>query len=172
MARQSKEFQGLLRQKKQSQHRQKSLEELAQKLKASGLGEMASDMVIEPQGAEKMSEVLRQFIAPYMNTVNHTSDYRSLLDLAVIAWNASLFPKAKQQEMIDQIFEEKLFKGDKEAQREVKEILWELIARKNQYFANIKRLIVEFNFKDTGNDYHLSVASTLFEMKPDELADS
>jgi hypothetical protein len=172
MPRQSKEFKALVREKKQSQHRQKSLEELAQKLKKSGLEEMASEMLIEPPGAEKMSEVLRKFMAPYMSTVNHTHEYRSLLELAVVAWNASLFPKAKQQEVIDQLFGEEVFKGDTEIQKEVKGIIAELIDRKNKYFANIKRFVVEFNLKDTGEDYHLSVASTEFKMKSEDMADN
>ncbi|WP_026735873.1 hypothetical protein [Fischerella sp. PCC 9605] len=70
------------------------------------------------------------------------------------------------------IFEEKIFKGDKQAQQEVKEIISELMARKNQYFAKIKRFIVQYNLKDTGEEYHLSVASTLFEIKPEDMADS
>jgi hypothetical protein len=172
MAKKSKDFKELIRQNQQVQGRQKSLEELAKKIQANGLDDMPSKMVIEPQGTEKMSEVLRKFVAPYMATVKRTKDYRSLLDLAIIAWNISLMPEAKHQEMIDAIFEEKIFKQDKQAEQDVKGIIAELITRKNKYFADIKRFIVEFNLKDTGEDYHLSVASIDFDLNPEEMAQS
>ncbi|WP_041555068.1 hypothetical protein [Nostoc sp. PCC 7524] len=54
----------------------------------------------------------------------------------------------------------------------VKGIIAELITRKNKYFAYIKRFIVEFNLKDTGEDYHLSVASIDFDLNPEEMAQS
>ncbi|WP_168506717.1 hypothetical protein [Anabaena sp. UHCC 0187] len=39
----------------------------------------------------------------------------------------------------------------------------ELIARKHQYFSHIKRLIMDFDVKQSGQRYDISVASTLLE---------
>ncbi len=168
MPKQSKEFQELLKQQKQSKDNQKHLNELAQKVKKGALGSSAVEIVIEPPGAEKMSEVLEEFIDPYIDTVHNIEAHRSLYELAVFAWNISLLPETKQQKMVDQ-FIGRILLGDPQAQEETKQLISELIMRKKKYFANIKRFIADFTLKGTGKHRHLSVASTLYEVKPKDM---
>jgi len=161
MPRRSKDFQELLKDQKQSQDKRQNLEELKQKVQAGSFGELAAEMVIEPEGAEKMSEVLREFVAPYMDSVKNIENHRSLLGLAVAAWNASLLPLAGQQKMIDSLLKVDLIKRDRGMQQDIKELLDEMITRKKKYFSNNKRFITDFQLKQTGKQYHLSVASSL-----------
>lgn len=66
--------------------------------------------------------------------------------------------------MINTMLTEGFPKANKETKQGVRDILEQLIARKKQYFSETKRLIIDFDLKDTGKDYHLSVASTLIEI--------
>ena len=172
MARKSKGFSELLRQRKgESQDRQKSLEELGQKLQRGPFRELAPEMVTEPSGVEKMSEVLKQFVAPYKASTRGTSDYRTLLRLAVMAWNTSFLPEAEQQKIVDQVAKEGLVKPDAQIQQDIKELFEELITRKKRYFSSCQRFIADFNLRDTGKQYHLSVASFPASEKHEETTD-
>ena len=43
----------------------------------------------------------------------------------------------------------------------MREIIDKMIKRKNTYFFECKRYIVDYEYKDIGDNYHLTVASTL-----------
>ncbi len=165
MSRKSKDFKELLKHQKQSQDKRKNLEELRLQVQAGSFGQLAAEMVIEPEGAEKMSEVLREFIEPYMSSVKNIENHRNLLDLAIAAWNTSLLPEAGQQDMINNFLKVSLIKSDPQMQQDIKELLHEMIARKKKDFFNNKRFITDFQLKLMGKQYHLSVASSLAEIK-------
>jgi hypothetical protein len=52
--------------------------------------------------------------------------------------------------------------NDPLVQQDTREIIDELIARKQKFFAKNKRYIVDFQLQDAGKQFHLSVASTLY----------
>lgn len=120
-------------------------------------------LVIAPSGRVKMSEVLADFVEPYMDSVDTEEAYRKLLTLAVMAWNASFLPEEEQQEMIDRVLEAGIPAGDDELRAGLKGIVNMLIARKRAYFSEYTRWIIDFEVTDTGKGYHLTVASTLEE---------
>jgi len=111
-----------------------------------------------------MSEVLTDFVEPYLEFTETEEDYRKLLTLAIMAWNASFLPEKEQQEMIDRVFDKGIPPGTEELKAGLKEIVNELIVRKKIYFSEYTRRIIDFEVTDTGRDYHLAVASTLEEM--------
>lgn len=110
-----------------------------------------------------MSEVLTDFIAPYRQEADTKEAYRKLLTLAIMAWNTALLEESEQQEIVDKMVAEGLGEANEELKQGLKDIVHQLIARKKQYFPENKRLIIDFDLKDTGTDYHLSVASSLSE---------
>jgi len=162
MARKSKEFGELLRPQKSSQRQEKFLERFKSNLERGPLG--GEKIVISPPGEAKMSDVLTDFVAPYRTEVDTEIAYQRLLELAIMAWNTALLPAPEQPEMIDRIIAEGFPKAHQELKQGMKDILDQFLARKNQYFSENKRLIIDFELKDTGRDYHLSVASTLSEI--------
>ena len=85
MARKSKDFKDLMKQGQSSQDKQKSLEALRKKMEEGGFGELAANIPIEPKGAPKMSEILQQFVAPYLDNVRTLRRRKTLFSLAVIA---------------------------------------------------------------------------------------
>ncbi|MFM6136943.1 MAG: hypothetical protein ACKPCP_22815, partial [Sphaerospermopsis kisseleviana] len=132
MARKSKDFQNLIKQQESSQNKQKNLEALREKMKGGAFGELAANMAIEPKGAVKMSEVMEDFIAPYMDTIDNLQQLRSFFSLAAIAWNAAVLPKSEEKEVLDTFLQKQLLLYDQETQQTTKEIIDELIARKHQ----------------------------------------
>ena len=52
-------------------------------------------------------------------------------------------------------------KGDLQAKKDTKDIIDEMIVRKQQLFADNQRYIIDFQLQDSGKQFHLSVASTL-----------
>lgn len=108
-----------------------------------------------------MSDVITDFVASYRTEVDTQVAYQRLLELAIMAWNTALLPEPKQPEMIDRMLVENFPEANKKLEQEFKDILEQFIARENQYFSENKRLIINFELKDTGKDYHLFVASTL-----------
>jgi hypothetical protein len=155
----SKALGELSRLQKMSQASQNSLASLEQKLRKESFP--FDGLVVSPAGEVKMSEVLEDFVEPYRESAQTEKEIRRLLTLATVAWNASFIPPEGQQEMIDQLFTDELVEGDQELRAEIQDLIRVLIGRKNRYFSQYSRMIVDFELTDTGNGYHLSVASTL-----------
>ncbi|MFM6135982.1 MAG: hypothetical protein ACKPCP_17815, partial [Sphaerospermopsis kisseleviana] len=119
MARKSKDFKDLMKQKQSSQDKQKNLEALREKMQGGVFGELAANMPIEPKGAIKMSDVLKQFVAPYLDTVHNLQQCKALLSLAAIAWNAAVMPESEQKTILDTFLEQQFSNQDAEIQQGV-----------------------------------------------------
>ena len=164
MARKSKGFNELLLQKKDEELAGvTSLNRLKQKVKQAD-GKMASQkMVVNPKGVAKMSEILEEFIEPYKDTTQDFSDLETLLNIAVLAWNITLVPRENRQDAMGSILLEMTAGANQAVKSELQSMLNELIARKDRHFSNCQRFITSFDLQDLGDDYYLSVASTLQE---------
>lgn len=80
MAKSSKAFKELLSiQKNQPLNKEDRFKGLIEKVRQSSLGELGPKILIEPKGQEKMSDVLEEFIAPYMDLVLNKAGRRNLL---------------------------------------------------------------------------------------------
>jgi hypothetical protein len=146
------------RQRRRRKRRQKPLEGLKRKLEQGPL--QGQEFVIEPSGEVKMSEVLTAFIEPYIESASTEEAYRKLLMLAIVAWNAALLPEEDQQGIVDKAVE--VMPAASWAMRAyMRAIMSELIERKKTYFSEHTRMILDFELTEMGEDYHLSVASTL-----------
>ncbi len=146
------------RRRRRRKRRQKPLEGLKRKLEQGPL--RGKEFVIEPSGEVKMSEVLTAFVEPYLESANTEENYRKLLMLAIVAWNAALLPEEDQQDIVDKAVE--AIPAASWAMRAyMKAFMSELIERKKTYFSEYTRMIIDFELTDMGAGYHLSVASTL-----------
>ncbi|MGG6270529.1 hypothetical protein ACQ4M3_37920 [Leptolyngbya sp. AN03gr2] len=140
---------------------QKALKKLQKKLQRSPLGEQVSGIVTSPKNEVKMSEVLEDFVEPYLDFARNRHQREKLFGIAVAAWNLALMPEAERESMIEQLIQHALQSNDPLAQQDTREILHDLIERKQTLFADNSRYIVEFQLQDLGHTFHLSVASTL-----------
>lgn len=163
MARKSLGFKELLVQEKASQDKFLMVEKIKQQSRSSDYGGMVKDVIIEPEGYEKMSDILNEFIEPYLGTVNNISDYKSLVMMSIIAWNASLLLIDKQEEALELMTSELFANVPAEIEDDMRSIINKLITHKNKYFSSIKRFIFDYTARDTGKGYHLSVVSSLID---------
>jgi hypothetical protein len=124
-------------------------------------GPMAGrQIVIEPAGYVKMSDVLGDFAEPYLESAETEDAYRKVLSLAVLAWNASFLPEEEQQAMVDSCLAAGVPRRNEKLKAGLKKIVYALIARKKALFARYRRNIIDFELEDRGSHYHLMVAST------------
>ncbi len=112
---------------------------------------------VTPHGKKKMSEVILDFIEPYLPAAQTLEHYHSLVSVAVIAWNAALFPPLERRRMVDSVIDKALSNGAED----MKLVIQELIRRKDRYFSDNKRIILSYDLAMTNEGPHLSIASTL-----------
>lgn len=112
-------------------------------------------------GGIKMSEVIENFIEPYMDLADTEANLRKLLTLAGLAWNTALFPKEERAKMLD----DGLATLPPEARPGLKAFVEEMIKRKDQHFSEIRRAVVDFEVHTTKDGFYLNVASTPGEIE-------
>jgi len=117
--------------------------------------------IMNPEGAEKMSEVLRRFVEPYAGAADTKEAYGKLLTLALTAWNAALMPEAERPAMLEQVLDRGLTSAPVSLRKELRAFVDELIARKLKHFADNRRMIIDFTIEETPTSFHLAVVSTL-----------
>jgi hypothetical protein len=140
------------------QKRKRRLERLESKSEFGLHG--SGDFHIGPPGVEKMSDVLDDFVGPFIPETGGIADIRGLYGLGVVAWNTALLPEEKQQAALDAAISR--MGPDAEAVLHTyREFLNQLIRRKQKYFASNRRAILRFEVYQTGEDYQLNVMSTV-----------
>src|SRR5205823_1641737 len=105
---------------------------------------------------EKMSEVLKEFVAPYVPLVSGPEGMKNLLSMGTIAWNCALTPEDERGEMLQSA----LNTLPPEFREEMKAILEQMIRRKEQHFAGNKRMILDYELTMTPSGPHLNVISS------------
>jgi hypothetical protein len=111
---------------------------------------------------EKMSEVLEDFVEPYLEHADTLDAYRKLIGIAVIAWNAALLQGAEREKVLEDAYRRLIPAADKQARADFQSIVEEMILRKERYFADNRRGILNYRVTEmpTG-DFFLSVASLI-----------
>ena len=105
----------------------------------------------------KMSEVLLDFVEPYMESAATEEELRKLLTLASAAWNAALLPPTEREKIVRET-EETL---PAEVRHDYRAILEPLIERKQEHFAENRRGILNFELTMGPTGPYLRVMSTL-----------
>ena len=118
-------------------------------------------LVVAPRGQVMMSDVLERFIDPYMDAPDGAEGYRKLLTLATMAWNTSLLPEEEQTKVVEEMIVGGIPDADDEQRAGLRDLLYMMIARKQAYFSEYTRVIVDFELTETRKGYHLAVASTV-----------
>lgn len=143
-------------------HRQKqtsSLESLKHKLETE-MRLTGQELRFGPSSGEKMSEVLSEFIEPWIEVADTRAAYDRLIGTAILAWNAALLPKNERQKMLDAAAKTIGATADRQTLKDFQVIMADFIRRKERHFADNKRFIVGYEIKEVRDGYHLSVAST------------
>ena len=105
-----------------------------------------------------MSEVLLDFIQPYEGSWKTEDQFKKLLAVALVAWNAAIEAGPRGEELIQST----MANLPPDAQADFLTIVLALVERKLKYFAGNRRMIVDFSVTMTQDGRpHLSVISTL-----------
>lgn len=109
-----------------------------------------------PKNGIKMSEVLEEFVEPYRKFAETKEAYRKLLTTAIIAWNVTLFPEKDRSSRLEEL----VVTLPEDVRKDGRQIIEELMVRKERFFSQHRRMIIDFEVADTGGEWHLSVMST------------
>ncbi len=161
MAKKSKGFRSLLKQQKVINRRENALNNFEQKFQQKEIANSFTDIVKNPKGEVKMSEVLEEFVEPYLPEANGLEQQQMVFEMAIIAWNLAILPAHKRQSALEDMFNNLM--KDKRAivKRDLNNLIDEMVQRKLELFPNNRRYIIDFQLEDAGDQFHLSVASTL-----------
>jgi hypothetical protein len=144
--------------KRKRRRGRKWLESFKQKLEKGPL--RGHKFVFETVREVKMSEVLEDFVEPYLPLADTDEATRKLFALAVLAWNASFLTQEEQRVLAEDFANEVMPSATEEEKDDLRGIIAMLIERKRAHFSENTRRIVDFQVAATGRHYHLSVAST------------
>ncbi|RUS93945.1 hypothetical protein DSM106972_094820 [Dulcicalothrix desertica PCC 7102] len=163
MASKSKGFKELVQEKKALQTKRQLAQKFMRKVEEGEYGDIDAEVIVEPEGYEKMSDVLLQFLKPYLNAGKTLKEYKSLVMLGIIAWNASIMPPEKQEEAVSIQLPKIVAKMPKNIRSDMTSVINELMERKQKHFNEIKRLILEYTVEQQGEGFNLSVVSSLIK---------
>jgi hypothetical protein len=104
----------------------------------------------------KMSDVMEEFVEPYKQFANTKESYRKLLTTAIAAWNLMLFPEKDRPSKLDDL----LATLPENVREDGKQVIEELMVRKEQFFSQYRRMIIDYEIVEGGEDWSLSVMST------------
>jgi hypothetical protein len=85
-----------------------------------------------------------------------------MIRFAILVWNASVLPKEAQDQAFKDI-NKIIPNDDREARQEMLMVISMLLERKEKYFSDNKRFIVDYNIRESSRRIHLDIASTLPE---------
>lgn len=129
------------------------------------VGTADRDMLIV-ESELKMSEVIGDFISPYVDDIDTIDEYKVLVTFAAMAWNSALLPPEAQEEAIEHIRKSTKPTG---VDSSAIALFNDLLARKQRHFAHIKRTIVNYEATELADGgWYLAIASGLSE---DEVAE-
>jgi hypothetical protein len=127
--------------------------------KASGKYAVEPLQPKHPPAARKMSEVLLDFARPMLDIVDDEG-FKNVIIFSALCWNLSFVPEQKQQKQLQPILDE-LSKSDPLMRPELNAWARALLDRKKAFFANDRRMVLDYEVTEEKDSHHLFVASTL-----------
>ena len=103
----------------------------------------------------EMSQVLFDFLDPYMDGTESESELRTLITIGQLAWNLALIPANEREGEIREL----IHAGAPDAAEEFRSIVHQLIERKLQRFSGIDRFILHYDLMMTDDGPHVRVLS-------------
>ena len=113
-----------------------------------------------PPQLGRISEAVRQLVEPYRHEADSLDSFKALVALGALAWNFALLPEAER----DQYLMDGMRKLDVPDPKMLRNLLQDLIRRKQRLFPHDRRLIVSYEVTLIPEGYHIVVASA----RPDD----
>ena len=159
-AKKDKKARRLARKRKTQRSQQPSGQQIL--LKRARTSERFKDakVLINPAGTEKMSEVILRFAEPLQDEYGVIPP--NMIRFAILVWNASLLPEGAKKRAIKE-----LVKAMPDADRDIRQgmllAISMLLERKERYFSNNKRFIMDYQITESADRINLDVVSTMAE---------
>jgi len=161
MARKPKGFRELIAQENLKKRDKQSFERLKNTVIESGLGEPGMTFAENPEGYEKMSEILIEFVKPFLDEANSHQRREALFSVAVVSWNLAIVPENERQKMLKMMSKKLRNKQDPEFAKDTQSLIEEFIERKLTFFADNNRFITGFELDDRSDSFYISVSSVI-----------
>ena len=150
--------------KKHRRSESKELRQLKEKIiKSKNLTE--EQIVLNTNSRNKMSEALHKFIEPFSALARDQDTYKSVVNIAVLVWNATVSDTETRQQMLTE-FERSWANKDKRTQKIAAGLVKDMIRRKDRHFSQDKRYILDFTVSVTRDGYHLAVVAASPKEEP------
>jgi len=120
-----------------------------------------SKMIVDPEREAKMSEVILDFAKPFLNKCEDEESEKKAIELAILIWNLSLFPKKSRDQEIEKLCSGLLPSEDANDFAALMNYVNILLERKQEYYPDNKRAIISYQMSGSGKNRLLDVASTL-----------
>jgi len=143
--------------RRQPQTSESGIDALTRQMRERGL--LKDGLVSTDTEGPKLSAVLLEFIEPYEKDAPTREAYEKLVAMAVISWNAAIESGARRKKYVRAMVQAIVDMAGEEWRRDAENVIEMMIRRKERYFAEDKRYIVDYRVTETSKEYHLSVAS-------------
>ncbi|QHU99550.1 hypothetical protein [Synechocystis sp. CACIAM 05] len=174
MARKSKEFQKLFHEETHAEKspRRESTRQSIRKKELAAYDQFkkkiendehnkGATFVENPKGMRKMSEVLEEFVAPFIGDEDSYEEREFFFELAILAWNCAVFPESGREKLMEAFFTDlsnPLEPESIEATQDLRVFVEELIERKLEVFPKDKRIVQDFQLTQHEAGFHVAVS--------------
>ena len=110
--------------------------------------------IVKRRTGRKVSEVLMEFAEPWLDEARNDDQRKTIIGMAVLAWNMAIIPEPERWDGVSQEFAGKL--GEP-----AKAILKEMIARKLSVFPEENRSLLDYETTDAGANMRVDVVYSL-----------
>ena len=142
-----------------------SQEKLLQRAKERSI-ETGVELRIAPPTTEKMSEIVVDYAKPFLDVATNAEEQKRAIAIAVIIWNLSLFPEEVHSDKINEI---KRIMGASnktdDPSDDDSEVVNYMMERRKLRFPDINRMVVDYEFVETPEGFHLNIVSNILEDK-------
>jgi hypothetical protein len=159
-AKKDKQARRLARKRKVQRHTPFSGQQILLKRVRASQHFQNTQVMVNPAGTEKMSEVILRFAEPFKDEYGMVP--KAMLEIAIILWNASFMPSDMQSKAVEDLVN--VFpRDDSGARREMLRTAHMLLERKKQHFSDNKRMIMDYHITESAHSIHVDVVSTVPE---------
>ena len=156
--------------RKNRQHKKTSndsIEQLKQQMKKDGILSDERVVLVDSEGP-KISEVFLEFIEPYEKDAPTDEAFEKLLVIAVVAWNAAVLGGEEGQQLIDVTVGAIAKSAGKKWGEDAKGIIAMMMRRKENFFADDNRYIMDYRWAELEDGHHLTVAALIKDQEPEQ----
>lgn len=116
------------------------------------------EVTLDTSNPLKMSEIIIHYASPLLESTEPGKDRERALIVAITLWNLAMVPESKRQEIIDTTFS-KIY--GKDYPPDFDQVLAYFIERKQLLYPDINQVILDYDYVQTPEGYHLNVVSNV-----------